>query len=217
MKRLAAFAAFLVVIAACAVHPSGPHREYHPGMATFRNLAKAGQQAAAGAVQSAVTGIQSVPQASAPEQGYAYDPGPGGYTISGAPAAPAYDAYSDPAYLAFVAALDQQQAAYGADLQSRMGQVDSQLNTLLPRIAEQGVQQRDHISGSAEARGMYRSGARLKNISLQQQGEAQRVSDAQTAAAQQKSAMQSAYEQQLADLARQRAEKVMELNAANAY
>lgn len=155
--------------------------------------------------------------APAPEQGYAYDQGPSGYTISGAPAAPAYDAYSDPAYLAFVAALDQQQAAYGADLQSRMGQVDAQLNTLLPRIAEQGVQQRDRISGSAEARGMYRSGARLKNISLQQQGEAQRVSDAQTAAAQQKSAMQSAYEQQLADLARQRAEKVMELNAANAY
>lgn len=147
---------------------------------------------------------------------YYQDPG-GDFTISGAGAAPPpYNVYEDPAYLAFVAALDQQQQAAGADVIQRTAQVDQQLGTLLPRIAEQGVQQRRRISGDAEARGMFRSGARLRDVGLQQQGEAQRVTDANTQAAQQKTALQTAYQQQLADLARQRAEKVMELNASAA-
>ena len=47
----------------------------------------------------------------------------------------------------------------------------------------------------------------------QLQGEAQQVADTQSAAARQKSALQTAYDQQIADLARQRAEKVLALGA----
>lgn len=175
---------------------------------------KAGSTATeAGAVgASAVSGVPQFPEPAT----YSYDPGPsGGYVVSGPAPAP-YDPYSDPAYLAFLAALDQQQSTYSADLLARQGEVDRQLNEALPRIAQAGTESRRRISSGFESRGTFRSGERLRNIALQQQGEAQQVGDTQSAAARQKSALQSAYNQQIADLARQRAEKAFELGASAA-
>jgi hypothetical protein len=141
------------------------------------------------------------------------DEGPG---EAAAPPRPPYDVNQDPSYLAFIAALDQQGTQAGAQRLARLSDADTQRTVYQPRIAEAGVEQRRRIGGSYETRGMFRSGARLRDVALQQRGEAQQQSDLERGVARSKTDAQLAYDQALADIARERATKALELTTAHA-
>lgn len=155
----------------------------------------------------------------------AQDPGPvyddsgsgsGSGSGGGAPRPP-WDFNADPAYQSYLAALgvtDEQARRTGAN---RIAEVDQQLNSTLPRIAERGIEQRRQIGEGYATRGVFRSGARLRDVALQQRAENYAVSDAASAAARQKAGLTDAMQTQIAQLARDRAEKALELTAQNAY
>jgi hypothetical protein len=159
------------------------------------------------------SGTAPAPAPAADYYGGSYTGGGGGAVIS----RPPYDVNADPSYQAFVAALDQMGETYRSQAAQKQAEYDRQLQDLLPRIAEQGVEQRKNISGAAESRGMFRSGERLRDIGLQQRGETQRVTDAQQATARSKTAVDQNLQQQIADLARQRAERAFTMTSAQAY
>lgn len=154
----------------------------------------------------------------------AQDPGPvddgsgsGSGSGSGGAVRPPWDFNADPAYQSYLAALgvtDEQARRQGAN---RISEVDQQLNSSLPRIAERGIEQRRQIGEGYATRGVFRSGARLRDVALQQRAENYAVSDAASAAARQKAGITDAMQSQIAQLARDRAEKALELTAQNAY
>lgn len=210
----------LVVVGALSIRDTPPRREYHPVMGIGAAIGTGATKALnlptsiSGAIANqGMAAMGPAPEPYAPEP---YDPGPGGYTISGYAPAPAYDVYSDPSFLAFTAALDQAQAAAGADRVRRIADADRQVSTYKPRIAEAGIEQRRRINGSHETRGMFRSGRRLQDVALQQRSEGQQVSDLEAGAARAKSDAETNYNAALADLARQRADRVLELQASRA-
>jgi len=143
--------------------------------------------------------------------------GSGSGYATAAYAAPApYNVNEDPSYLAFIAALDQAQTQAGSVRQQALADADTQLTTYKPRIAEAGVESRRGISGLHEMRGMFRSGARLRDIGLQQRAEGQQVADLERGVARAKTVANQNYDSAIADLARQRAERALQLTSANA-
>ena len=114
----------------------------------------AAQLQAAGLGFQDVVGSGTAPAAAPAGDYYSYPTGgaggAGGVTIS----RPTYDVNADPSYQAFVAALDQMGEMYRSQATAKQAEYDRQLQDALPRIAEQGVEQRRNISGAAESRGI---------------------------------------------------------------
>jgi hypothetical protein len=134
-----------------------------------------------------------------------YD-GAAGTAVATAP----YDPYSDPSFMALMAQLDAQETGLRTQAGQRTQDVSTQLASLLPRIAERGIEQRRGVNGGAAARGVYRGGARLRDLAIQQRGEQQQVGDAQGAAAKSIAGIQQELDAAVQALALERAQRLFE-------
>lgn len=141
-----------------------------------------------------------------------------GGSDSGSGAGPAptrYDPNADPAYQAFLAALDLQSQQANTSAWRRFAEINQRADEAVPRIQQQGVDTRGAINTSFDARGMDRSGAHLGTLAREQRAENQRIGDVRTQQASQIGAIADQTHATLADLARQRAEKALQLSYAN--
>lgn len=133
--------------------------------------------------------------------GPSYDDGP-----TYAPSAPAYNPLSDPSYQTLLATLNMQEQQARAQYGQRSAMANTNAAVALPRIAEQGVEQRRGINFGAEARGMFRSGGRLRSLALQQRGEQERTADLQRQLANTLAGYQMDLDQQIMQIALKRAD-----------
>lgn len=112
------------------------------------------------------------------EQAYleaAADDGSGDYTGGGGGGgALPYDYTTDPVYAAYVAQLDLDQAQRQAETARRREYLMADQTRMLDETAREGEQGREGISGAYESRGLFNSGARLRDISRQQANQASR-------------------------------------------
>lgn len=155
------------------------------------------------------------------EQIYPNDPAPtdntdygdqGGY--DSAPARVPYDPYSDPSFQALIASYGLRADQARAAAAQRIGDLQTEGIIQAPRIQEAGIEQRRGISGNAEGRGLFQSGERLRNLSLQRRGEDQRLADLQRATARGVASTNQSLSQQLADIANQRAQSEFQARLA---
>lgn len=186
--------------------PAGPARE----QAKARNYASVQGGSYTPEVSGGLAGAP-VPIGGGGDQGYDGGGGSGG---GGGPAAPPYDVNADPTYQMFVAAMQQQEEAARANEALRASQIDRGVTEALPRIAEQGIEQRHGVGLSLERRGYSDSGVKLRQMAIQRRNEGQATADVNRSAADQKATLAQQTAQMLADLARQRAEKAADLTAA---
>lgn len=128
------------------------------------------------------------------------------------PPAPAASLAQDPAYLAFMRQLEDDDASAAATTQTRVDALNGQLNTLLPDIARQGAQERQGIDNSFESRGVLRSGARLERLGDQAQTQAGREAQARAGVAGNVADLQA----QLAERRRQNAMRRSEAGLSSA-
>ena len=117
------------------------------------------------------------------------------------------DLNQDPAYMAYVRALDQQRAvamqgaAYKSDWANILAERD------IPRIQEREVENQRNIGNTFEARGVFRSGERLRKQALSQTQAQQRIEDVNLGRTQKIGGYNLNLQSQLSDLARQQAER----------
>jgi hypothetical protein len=133
--------------------------------------------------------------------GYA-DGGGGG----GAPAVPAYDPATDPAFQALLAQLNLKETMLRQQSQQKLDELGKQSRIAVPRIQEQGIEQRRGINYGHESRGLYRSGARLRDLSLQQRGETQKIGDVYDRLTSGAASIDRGLQSGILDLANQRAQ-----------
>lgn len=133
--------------------------------------------------------------------GYSYDDG-GGYASGGG--LPPYDPATDPSYQALLAQLGLSETLARTTADQQKAQAGRQFATQIPRIQEAGIEQRRGIGFNAEARGMYRSGQRLRDLSLQQRGENERLTDNYTGLADRGASIDQGLQSKLNDLATQK-------------
>lgn len=143
-----------------------------------------------------------------------YGSGSGG---GGGRARPPYNVNADPGYQAFLAAMGITEDSARRAATNRSAEIDEQLQSALPRIGEEGVEARRRIGEGYATRGVFRSGARLRDVALQQRAEGRAVTDATAAAARQKAQLNDTLQERIAQLARERSEKALELTAAHSY
>lgn len=144
--------------------------------------------------------------APAPDPGYIDYGGGGGdtYITQAAPVMPPYDPATDPSYQALLAQYGLSESLNRNTADQQKAQAGRQAATTIPRIQEQGIEQRRNIGLNAESRGMWRSGQRLRDLSLQQRGESQRLSDVNTGLADRMAGIDTGLQAKLNDLATQR-------------
>lgn len=122
------------------------------------------------------------------------------------PAPPPYDPATDPAFQALMAQLGLKGELLKMDTAKRIGEIQREGEIAAPRIKEQGVEQRRAIDYGWEDRGLYRSGARLRDLALQQRGETQRLADLERNTANQVAGLNRRQALDLHDIASQQAE-----------
>lgn len=141
--------------------------------------------------------------------GYVVDGGGGGTTIIEAPAPPApppYDPNTDPAFQQLMAQLGLSENTARTQAAQKISDAQTEGTIASPRIQEQGAIQRRNISLGWEGRGLYRSGARLRDLAQQQSGETARLGDITRGTARQVSSINQTLQQQIDDLAAKRAD-----------
>lgn len=126
-----------------------------------------------------------------------------------APAAPQAGLGVDPAHLAFLRALGLSELTDATSNQVAIDALNRRAGMSLQDVASQGATARQGIADSHEARGLYRSGERLRAQSAQQEGEARQSAGIVSDTADQTSAL-------IAQLAQRRAADERE-RAENAY
>lgn len=104
---------------------------------------------------------------------------------------------SDPSYLAFLRASNLSQATSAADVARRQAALQAALNLQLPGMEQQDATQGRNLAGNYEARGMFRSGAHLRD-----------ASELQAQQARQKTAFITNTQNQIADLSGQLASNI---------
>jgi hypothetical protein len=132
--------------------------------------------------------------------GGGYDGGGGG----GYPALPPYDPARDPAFQALLAQLNLNEGQARAAAEAQKAMISRQAANAVPRIQEAGIEQRRGINFNAEDRGMFRSGQRLRDLSLQQRSEQQRLADVYTNLADRNTNIDLSTQAKLNDIANQR-------------
>jgi hypothetical protein len=189
-----------------------------PGLGIIKStLLKAGASAPAAAkaapkmTPELAAYLASLGQAPPPEEPTYYDDG-GGYAADdgggyGGPAPlPSYDPNTDPSYLNLMSQLGL------AESQSRVRAGEAITRAKLegaiaaPRIGEQGVETRRGINNNWEGRGLFRSGARLRDLAIQQRGETQRLGDLERGTANRVAGINTELDDQISQLAQKRAE-----------
>lgn len=119
---------------------------------------------------------QAAQAQAAQDPGY-YDTGSGGGGGVVAAAAPAYDPAADPSYQQLLAQLGLSESQARTTATQRIGEIGAEGAIAGPRIQEAGVQQRQGINNTWEGRGLFRGGARLHDLALQQRGESEKLAD----------------------------------------
>lgn len=139
-----------------------------------------------------------------PPAARSYDQGAGaGGTVV---VAPPYDPATDPAYQQLLAQLGLKSTTLQTAAARRIGDIQTEGTIAVPRIQEQGIESRRGIDFSAENRGMFRSGGRLRNLAIQRRGEEQRIGDTARSVARQVAGVNTTLEGQLQDIATQKAD-----------
>lgn len=120
----------------------------------------------------------------------------------------AYDYTTDPVYAAYVAALDLDQTQRQQDTARRRDYLMADQTRLLDQTGQQGEQTRETISGAAESRGLFNSGARLRDLARQRSNQASREGQIREGTTRQSAELESQLAQYLAQqqLQRQRAQ-----------
>lgn len=142
------------------------------------------------------------------DSGY-YSDGGGGY-VGGYAAPPRYDPNTDPAFQALLAQLGHNEDLARQQVETQKAIAGRNAATQVPRIQEQGIEQRRNINFGAESRGMFRSGERLRNLSLQQRGESQRLADVYSGLADRNAALDLGLQSKINDIANQRVQANLE-------
>lgn len=83
-----------------------------------------------------------------------------------------YDPSSDPTYQAYIANLDLTQQQQQADTARKIGDLQAAQTMNLGNIATAGQASQRNINGGYEGRGLYNSGARLNDLSIQSANQA---------------------------------------------
>lgn len=133
-----------------------------------------------------------------------YDGGDGGG--GGGGVLPPYDPATDPSYQQLLAQLGLSETRARAAAAQKIGNLQSDALLAGPRIQEAGIETRRGIDFGAENRGMFRSGARLRDLALQRRGETQRLGDLERGTARQVAGVNQSLEGQIQDIANQRAQ-----------
>lgn len=134
----------------------------------------------------------------APTEGAAADP------YAAAASGPAGSLGQSGAYLAFLRALGLDDAKDATGNQVRIDALNRRAGLAIENNASQGAQQRQGIADSAETRGLFRSGARLRAQAGQEEGQARQQSGIINETADQTAGL-------IADMAQRRAERQQEL------
>lgn len=194
----------LIIRASSAAEANAIYEFIHPG----QNAAALAQQGFGGLGQTPYSGGQEQPPYQPPPE----DPGfPDDGSGSGSGfARPRYDPNADPSFQNLLSQLGLKETLSRNQAAQKIESLNTQLGVLLPRIAESGVEQRRGINFGAEARGVFRSGERLRNLALQQRGEQQRVADAQSALARQVAGVNSDLDTTIQQIAQERAQAQLE-------
>lgn len=159
------------------------------------------------------------------QQAPAPAPDPGGYEMGyvdggggyyGVPAAPRYDPNTDPAFQALLAQLGHNEDLARQQVETQKAIAGRNAATQVPRIQEQGIEQRRAINFGAESRGMFRSGERLRNLSLQQRGESQRLADVYSGLSDRMAALDLGLQGKINDIANQRVSANLEASMRKA-
>lgn len=137
------------------------------------------------------------------DEGGGYDSGGGG---GGYAPPPAYDPNSDPSYLALLAQLGLEEQRIRNQATESVTRAKTDAAIAAPRIQEQGVETRRGINNNWEGRGLYRSGARLRDLAIQERGQTQRLADLERGTANRISGIGSELASGLAELAQKRTE-----------
>lgn len=111
------------------------------------------------------------------------DPAPVGGGGGGSGGVAPYDPTTDPTYQAYIANLDLNQAQQQADTSRRIAQLQGNQTQQLADSARAGQQSQTGISNSYEGRGLYNSGARLNDLSIQQANQGARENSIKTGTA----------------------------------
>lgn len=125
-------------------------------------------------------------------------------------AAPQAGLGMDPAHLAFLRAIGLQDFADSTNNQLAVDALNRRAGMSLQDLAAQGADARQGIADSAETRGLYRSGARLRAQTKQQEGEARQASGIVGGTADQTASLIGELAQRRAANERERAEKSFE-------
>lgn len=148
-----------------------------------------------------------------PEPDYGTDPGY--YTDSGggggdtiiyeqAPAPPPYDPNTDPAFQQLMAQLGLQENTERTHATQRIAQAQLEGAVAAPRVLEQAELQKRNINQGWEGRGLFRSGARLRDLAVQERGTTQRLGDIERGTARQVTGINQALAEKINQLAGQR-------------
>lgn len=121
--------------------------------------------------------------------------------------APAKSALAqDPAHLAFLRALGLEDQEDAATTQQNVDAMNRRAGLALTDLAESGIRSRQQIADSREARGLWRSGERLRAQSDQQAQEARQASQISAGVATDTAALTQQLAQRRAERERRRAE-----------
>ena len=141
---------------------------------------------------------------------------PEGEAQAAQPAAPQASLAVDPAWLAFRRSLGVEDAADAATTQQQIDALNRRAGLQRGDLIEQGVQQRQGIADSHEARGLFRSGGRLKSQAQQQSGEGKALGQIEAGLAEGVSGLAQSLAQRRAERERRGAEQGLSTAATNA-
>lgn len=110
-------------------------------------------------------------------------------------------------YLAYLRAIGLEEGAARGVAAQQTSAIQRQVSAALPEINRQGLMRRERIGQGAETRGVFRSGARLKNQAEDQANEQYRVGGMLGQLADRTAGLQADLGYNLSNLARQRAER----------
>lgn len=127
----------------------------------------------------------------------------------------AYNPMTDPTILAFMRSSGLQKQLDEATALERTTQIEQRRDLTLEELEDLGQQEREGIAGSAETRGVFRSGQRLMDEAKSDKRQARRAALASLGAAEQLTGLRSGVDQ--ASLERQRALEELTLSGASTY
>lgn len=128
---------------------------------------------------------------------------------------------TDPSYLTYLRSIGLREEDARATAARQISRVQRDVAGAVPDIQEQGVEARRGIGDGFEARGVFRSGERLRDQALQQRDETKRIAGVYQQGADSESDLNFQRDQTISALSRERAERAADTQASitqqNAY